>query len=585
MAESKNKSSENLIQWDYRPLTILSLILVGASYMISIAAYALNGRTILDADEAAEMVLASHLNRTGRFISPDWYYSTELRVLNTQIVNKLALSIFPNSWHAARTLAIAILVLILLASYLYLVRAARLGWIGVLSALALVVPFSTTYSYIVLYGSFYVPHISITFILLALTLQAMRSRCALFIRLNDACPGSEKEMLSAGASRSGRKLYISVVSAACALSLIAGLGGVRQFLVFHAPLFLTSLVLLFLEKHQEDSLHDILSCKCAKLFLISIAETIFCVLGVGINSVILHRFFVFSEYTKTSLNSLKVSEFLDYLGSLIHIWGYEGCAELRDITGAAAVCGLILCAIFVLIAGFLIRRYRRLDLFEKIFLLFFLFGLLTNVIFYLFANLPVPRYLMPAAVMILPLIPIAFRQEEGFGTPWRRLILAFFCLCLFVQSTNYFWYYAFKDKGRAPTSIEQAAAWLEDNDLTEGFATFWNSDILTELSDGKIEMWTLHKEQTGSDWSECELYDWLQVKAHSSKLPEARCFLLLTEDEIGEIDAAGMIPFLPDPALQTGKYRIYVFDSAADLFGGPASDEQSGPVRINGSRK
>ena len=72
-----------------------------------------------------------------------------------------------------------ILLLILLASYLYLVRAAGLGRIGVLTALALVVPFSTQYSYVVLYGSFYVPHIAITFVLLALTLRALKSRNSL----------------------------------------------------------------------------------------------------------------------------------------------------------------------------------------------------------------------------------------------------------------------------------------------------------------------------------------------------------------------------------------------------------------------
>lgn len=520
------------------PRDLLSLCLVAIGYIISIIAYGLNGRTLLDADESAEMVLANHLNETGRFLSRDWFYSTELRVLNTQIINKLALAIFPRNWHAARTLAIAILVLILLASYLYLVHVAELGWIGNLTALALVVPFSTTYSYIVLYGSFYVPHVAITFVLLALTIQILKS-------------SSDKK----------RWIYLCV---ACVLSLVAGLGGVRQFLVFHAPLFLTAFVLLFIEKHSEDSMQAILKSEHGHFLLVSIAEAFFCVLGVGINSVILHRFYTFSEYTKTSLNSLKLSAFLDYLGQIIHIWGYEGCAELRDITGAAAICGLMLCAIFLLVTVFCIHRFRSLNRIERIFLLFFVFGVFTNVVFYLFANLPVPRYLMPAAIMVLPLIPVALRQKDGFGRPWQTLLLAVFVFCMFVQSTNYFWYYAYRDKGMVPTQEEKVASWLVENNYTKGLGTFWNSAILTELSNGRIEMWNIQSDNYYSDWSSLELYEWLQVKSHRDALPTGPVFLIVNSDEI---DAINKHPYMTAvPAFSTGKYTIFTFDSTDDMF-------------------
>ena len=518
------------------PRNLLSLCLVAIGYIISIIAYGLNGRTLLDADESAEMVLANHLNETGRFLSRDWFYSTELRVLNTQIINKLALAIFPRNWHAARTLAIAILVLILLASYLYLVHVAELGWIGNLTALALVVPFSTTYSYIVLYGSFYVPHVAITFVLLALTIQILKS-------------SSDKK----------RWIYLCV---ACVLSLVAGLGGVRQFLVFHAPLFLTAFVLLFIEKHSEDSMQAILKSEHGHFLLVSIAEAFFCVLGVGINSVILHRFYTFSEYTKTSLNSLKLSAFLDYLGQIIHIWGYEGCAELRDITGAAALCGLLSCAIYLLVTGFCLRRFRKLSRKERLLLLFFICAVFTNVIFYLFANLPVPRYLMPAAVMVLPLIPVALRQEDGFGRPWRALLLVCFCFCMLVQSTNYFWYYAFKDKGRVTTDIQEVAGWLQEKGYSDGFATFWNSDILTELSDGAIETWTIDDDTIESGWNSILLYEWLQLRSHSTEMPDGKVFLMLDDTEVQQSEDT--LP-LSEEAFSNRKYHVFVFNSARDM--------------------
>ena len=40
----------------------------------------------IDADASSELVLAEHLAKTGQILSTDWFYSTELRVLNTQLI-------------------------------------------------------------------------------------------------------------------------------------------------------------------------------------------------------------------------------------------------------------------------------------------------------------------------------------------------------------------------------------------------------------------------------------------------------------------------------------------------------------------
>ena len=44
------------------------------------------GAQWLDSDDSAEMILAELLSREGGILSKNWYYSTELRVLNTQLV-------------------------------------------------------------------------------------------------------------------------------------------------------------------------------------------------------------------------------------------------------------------------------------------------------------------------------------------------------------------------------------------------------------------------------------------------------------------------------------------------------------------
>ena len=64
---------------------------------------------MVDSDMASEMMLSNFLNQEGRIISKIWYYSTELRVVGVQWVYRFTLLLFPNDWHMARTVGMAIM--------------------------------------------------------------------------------------------------------------------------------------------------------------------------------------------------------------------------------------------------------------------------------------------------------------------------------------------------------------------------------------------------------------------------------------------------------------------------------------------
>ena len=51
----------------------------------------------------------------------------------------------------------------------------------------------------------------------------------------------------------------------------------------------------------------------------------------------------------------------------------------------------------------------------------------------------------------------------------------------------------------------------------------WNSNVTTELSSGKIEMWTLNDSTNNDLWKNLQLFDCLQQKDHLSRQPEGRC--------------------------------------------------------------
>ena len=86
----------------------------------------LNGRDLLNSDVAAELMLAKQLNTEGKLLSRNWFYSSELRVLNTQLIYKPAFALFPNDWHKARTLSVLLFLLVGAAVALFVINGTRM---------------------------------------------------------------------------------------------------------------------------------------------------------------------------------------------------------------------------------------------------------------------------------------------------------------------------------------------------------------------------------------------------------------------------------------------------------------------------
>ena len=72
----------------------------------------------ITSDDSAEMILARQLVDEGGILSRNWYYSTELRVLNLQLVYMPFFLIF-KSWSAVRLAATVVWWVILLLSLYY----------------------------------------------------------------------------------------------------------------------------------------------------------------------------------------------------------------------------------------------------------------------------------------------------------------------------------------------------------------------------------------------------------------------------------------------------------------------------------
>ena len=168
----------------------------------------------LDADMASEQLLANLLAQEGGVMSTSWYYSTELRVLNTQLVMAPLFRLF-TSWHTVRVVGSVVLILLYLAAWFWFGRSAKLKYSGLLGAGLLMLPYGALYRQYVLEGLYYIPHITISFVVLGCAVRILRG---------------------------GRRL--APAAGMVLFSFAAALGGPRQLFILNIPLTVAAALLL-----------------------------------------------------------------------------------------------------------------------------------------------------------------------------------------------------------------------------------------------------------------------------------------------------------------------------------------------------
>lgn len=124
---------------------------------------------LIDGDASSEMVLANHLYQTRRILSRDWFYSTEIRLIEVDDLLFPVLFNFFTDWTSIRIIGTLLSQLLLVLSFIYMMRQAKkpLSSIFLGSAL-LLTPYNVAYGRIVLYQYMYVGKIMLGFLQLGL---------------------------------------------------------------------------------------------------------------------------------------------------------------------------------------------------------------------------------------------------------------------------------------------------------------------------------------------------------------------------------------------------------------------------------
>lgn len=494
------RKSDRFFRW-------LPWIWLVTAYCVTMGVLCLHGRGYIDSDMSSEMLLADLLNREGGLLSTSWWYSTELRVFCLQPFYRIGLMVFPKDWYAAHMVGQGLCMLVLLAAYLYVGHGLGLKSCGAWGAGALACPFGAWYLWYGPFGGFYLPHMIWTLLALGAILHL--------------------------AYHKSTKLRVLQWLVLLGTSMISGLNGIKGLMGFFLPMLVAAVLAAGLQWHLEPQKMPYREC-----WVLGGSTVAALAAGIGyiLNSTLLAVGHSFSDYNDRSWGTLSLTNLLDKWSEFLSLFGYPsdpflpGEIPLLSASGILGCVGVLTAGAIVFSLVRLLLRWCELPPRQRIApLLLFSVCLVQGAVFVFTAGEQIinASYWLTVVPFVFPVLQLEGETEHFRLWFTRRLAAVAFCLCFVatsISSTVQF----FTNGYRVNPHLEEVCDWLTDNGYTQGYATFWNGNVLTEWSDGQIEMWVV------SDFNSMEVSHWLQKTSHANP-PEGPVFLLTTLDELGNM--------------------------------------------------
>lgn len=455
---------------------------------------------LLDSDMSSDLVLSYLLRKEHALLSTNWFYSTELHVFHNHWVFTPLFFLFDN-WLQVRTIGTAIILLCMLASCWYFCRQAGIGTLFPAVAAVLVSPMSDAYFRIALLTVSYPPYLTASFLCLGMLLQYVRSE--------------------------RRRTRTILLVLQFLFSLLIGLGGLRQVVTFYLPLFLTALALsVAASPARAGSTLPELPTPERRLLKGSTLATAASVIGWMLNTRVLSHYYHYS-----SQEGVKFSAFDgERLERLFYGWLESFGFRTGEYVTSPQLLYNAFCflALLILVCAYisLLRCPGRYTLAERTFYLLSFFSfvvyqglyLFTDMVYYTRYNIPVVVLMMPVAVDYLYRLPRC--------RLWRGILLGGMAGLLLWCVNDYYTQLWPKNM---TSSQEAAVTALRVAGYTEGYATFWNANVMVEISNGAfdIRVWKPGEDVTDPN----ALYEWLQTEEHMETTPEGPVFVFLNKTE------------------------------------------------------
>lgn len=519
------------IKWDWEKIRRLLpyLVLLGA-WLFSVGIYAYLGTHNLDSDQSSDMVMAQLLNEEGSLISKNWYHSTELCVMGSIPVYQLGMLIF-ESWHMVRVFAIAVLLLGMALSFIYLMRAIGVHEAGVYASACLILPVSWSNTFTLVYGQFYTVFVIVICVMLGL-----------LFRLKDG-------------KRNGIKLAVLAV-----LSFWSGLQGVRMLMLCVAPLMMAVALIFIVRAQRCKSLREAGGVLCeihTPGVLLICAVTM---AGYVINSLVLSEMYSYQSFSESQFYDLNWNSLFERLNHIPGYFGFKSGVSLLSLDGIRNASAFVLGVGSIICLIDLFRNGEKHST-DTYFLVAFtgasvLLGLMLISMtgFGINAAWNSVAYYLPGMLLMVVLAFVCIEKRYAASAGLRTIAFLVVCMMFALNSVQYI-RSSYKSDD---TDYEVRAQDLLDLGYTTGFATFWNANVMAEAADGKLDVYTYNT------WGDRYLYPWLQRKEHFEKPYEGKVFVLIDTVEM-ELQNP---PLAREENLICETYNgwIYGYDSAQEVM-------------------
>lgn len=486
--------------------------LIGLFCFLSVYMW-VHGDALTDSDISSEMLLARLLNEEHALVSGNWFYSTELRVLNIHIFYAFFFHFF-HDWTMVRAATCIVSYLLMLVSYFYMIHQMDCDRIYAVSAIFLLLPISDGYFEYVLLALLYASFISISFFAVGLTFHYAH----------------------ASARMKGLLLVFTV-----GLAFMAGLGGARHVVALYMPLFAATVLMAFIQRKPSGYL------------VCSAAGVVASGVGYLVNSKVLAGICHFDTWKGLSFR-ISMDGFYNLLFGTLRAFGYS-YGDNEPTPAASAFSCVLALVMAVCVVRILVKKWREPD---RTWLLTAYFVCVYGIFFcmYTFTDmLYSDRYNMAAMTFAIPIIlwnlfDIEWNPYLKWGT---ALVLGGGVL---ISSAARYARYGSLDK---TAELRPVVSYLTEEDVYAGYAAFWSGNVLTELSDGTIDVW-VWEDDLSDQYDLDSVTPWLQDAAHQTNTPEGKVFLLFTNEEYAVCPMKAVLDQV-EIAYQSGNYRMYIFDS------------------------
>ena len=551
--------SETARQGWKRALRYLPVALfIGAALFSCWTAYYFAGN-ITDADVSSEMVLGKFLADQNKIFSTDWFYSTEIRMFNANLVYMPLFKIF-DSWLLVRFFSSILLQAMIVGSYYYFSRRIQMRKNAFfLSAALMLLPISIHYGRYILYQYYYAPTFIYSFLIAGLFLSFVRRQ---------------------GQNRLGQALRLAGMAA---LAFLSCLNGMRQFPATMLPLFLT--VLIVTVKSRRGSPLNLREIPKVNWIALGAAGML-CIVGLAglyVHNSVLSRYFSVLLRDDSIVSFSSADGLLTLLRSYLRLFGFVEGEALFSLDGVFSIGGAIAAAVLLIVSlGDLVPRKRAADPAAALMQTMYPVAILVLTLILLLTQMDENgyQYYFPSLAWLFPYLAVTLDQGGG-GFSLKKQTLrqsAVWLTCLFlffngIHVNLFFLNPEEKQVGYISSGIREmdtldrmdgVLKYLEENECEVGYSTFWYANLITELTDGRIPMIPIYRVYPDPAY----LYeDWLTAKQfrEESFVEDKNVFLLLSIDETYVFGDSELAAYAI-PTYQDEYFQIYAFDFSTGVW-------------------